>query len=141
MENNNEEWADKVIGWVFKKAFRYFFTVLATIVEVVIVLIVFDNYHYSDSLIVLSAIGIVYSCLRSLMYGLSMRIDNLAVAFGRTLDEIRANITDMDDEDKVRMNEEMVSASEKIRISNIKYIIRSVGVFIVFVISLVNLLN
>jgi hypothetical protein len=117
---------------------KYIPTVIFAFIEVVFTLVVLDNAHY-DNKVLISGLIIIYASIRSVGISLGNSMNRMLSGLAFDLLKIKERIKRDDDTDNEM--EKLMAAQELVNGANIKLIIRSIGVFIIYIIGIVSILN
>lgn len=118
---------------------KYILTIIFTIIEVAIASSILNDASYSNNQDVIASLGILYAVMRGQSLGLSFYFTQFTKGIMAEIIRINERIR-ADDETReawVSLNQ----ANKKSDTENIKLIIRSIGVLIIFVFNLISLLN
>lgn len=110
-----------------------------TLIEIFVVLGILDQSQYLTEGKILAGLIVIYATIRSLGIGLGMTIDKLSLAFAGELISIKEMIGKSYDSQYER--ESLNEATTKVNTSNVKLIIRSVGVLIIYIAGLLALMS
>jgi hypothetical protein len=122
-----------------KNIYKYIPSVVFTFIEVFIVLAVLDNSTYSDNGDVIAALVVIYATIRTLGISLGMVLDKITMGIAVDLTRIKERIRS-DDEVGEEWNK-ISEGNKRINITTTKLAIRAIGVFVVYVMGLMALLN
>lgn len=121
------------------KILKYVPSVIFALIEIIIVVIVLDNSSYSSNSEIMAGLVLLYASIRTIGIGIGTSISNLTLAFAKDMTDIKERIrADFDTEEA---KEKLKEGKEIVDKSNVKSIIRGVGVFIIYLIALFSLLG
>ena len=123
----------------FIRLSKYLPSIIFTLIEIFIVIVVLDNAGYTNNLNVMAALVLIYATIRTLAMTLGMVIDNLSLGLAKDITDIKERIKEDFDIEEER--EKLSLAKEKVDRAHIKLVIRAVGVFIIYVIGLLTLID
>src|SRR5689334_965146 len=118
---------------------KYAPAVIFGIIEILIVNSILNNAQYTNYQPVMAALALIYATIRTLGITLGMVIDKLWLGLVNDIIEIKERIReDFDTQDQ---KENLKEITKKTEDGHVKMLIRSVGIFIIYVMALMSLLN
>lgn len=122
-----------------KTLLKYIPSVIFAIIEILIVWGILNNAYYSPNADVIAGLVLIYASLRTFSMNTVMTINNLSIALAKDITDIKERIrSDNDIEDE---RDKLKIGNEKVNQVNIKFIIRGIGVFIIYIMALLSLLS
>ena len=118
---------------------KYISTIILTVMELIVVLIILSAISYSSDSQVLAGLLMLYSILRLAgireSYDMNKIVLALSVEFIRTREHIRKDDDTQGEWDKYNI------ARDAVETTTTKLIIREVGVWIIFIMGIVNFMS
>lgn len=118
---------------------KYIPSIFFAIIEIVVVWMIVDTAQYTANSVVIASLALIYATIRGSMISVGVMVDRLTVAFASELLQIKKKLGA--DESTQEETEKLQEANKKVNSTHIKLIIRSVGVFIIFIGALLYLIG